>query len=404
MHQTQKSHKTTVRDKPKHSEKNTTVTKKGGSGGKGTWGSVQDEIRYAGGSEDSHAVDQNDPNFDPADQEEKGYTLKQHVPPPEADRFFANTMRDLAQFKKKVRTACDEYIVALDAKDFIKNVQGLEFSLYHQDLPAILIKYSMDRSDTDRQHISSLLHTMVKENLVTPAQMTMGFRKVFNEIDELCVDAPNVRVILFEFVGHGRAAGYLDSDAVAAMEKEAVYLSEPEKLKTVKKMIKELVQEYLETGKVQEFIFAVKEIPPAVHFEVVKQLGNMALDKTDVERERANVALARIPISSDQMVKGFTILLNRVEDIYLDVPDVLRLLSCMLARAVADEALPPAFLLRLDLAETDFGFQVARQAQNLLQGGVASLENVWGQAEREEEYCAEIECANYVPCPFHPLN
>jgi hypothetical protein len=285
-------------------------------------------------------------------------------------------------------------------------VQGLEFSLFHQDLPAILIKYSLDRSDSDRQHISSLLQTLVKENLVTTSQMTVGFRKLFNQIDELCVDAPNTKVILFEFVGHGRAAGYLDSGAVAAMEKETLYLAEPHKLVSWKKTIKDIIQEYFVSGEARELVRAISEIPAAMHFEVVKQLGNTALDRTNAERERASVAFANLSgstISGDQMAKGFTILLNRVEDIYLDVPDVLRLLSCLLARAVSDEVLPPAFLLRLDLAESDFGFQVARQAQTLLQrsGAATFLENVWGQAEGDADYCQNLRCFNRVPCPEH---
>lgn len=404
MYPTQKSHKSDIRDKPKHSDKLTTTTKKGGGGGKGTWGSIQDDIRYA--DEDVHAVDERDPNYDPTDSEEKGFTLKSYNPTPEVDRFFANTMRDLTLFKRKVRAACDEYISSLDSAEFIKSVQGLEFSLYHQDLPAILIKYALDRSDSDRQHISSLLHYMVRENLLTSAQMTKGFRKLFNVIDELAVDAPNARVILFEFVGHGRAAGYLDSEAVAAMENEAVYLSEPEKSATWKKTIKDIVQEYFVSADVKELERAVKEVPSAMHFEVIKQMGNTALDKGNAERERANVAFAALvgtTISADQMAKGFTILLNRVEDIYLDVPEVLKLLSRMLARAVSDEALPPAFLLRLDLHEGDLGFQVAKEAQTLLKqpGAVQFLENVWGQAKQDDEYCDNLGCYNRTPCPAH---
>lgn len=407
MHPTQKSHKSGLRDKPKHSEKllsTTTTPKKGGAGGKGTWGSFKDDIRYA--DEDGHAIDVNDPNYDPADAEEKGYHLKRYNPAPEVDRFFANTMRDLTLFKRKVRSACDEYISSLDAAEFIRSVQGLEFSLYHQDLPAILIKYALDRSDSDRQHISSLLHAMVKENLLTSAQMTKGFRKLFNVVDELVVDAPNARVILFEFVGHGRAAGYLESEAVAAMENEAVYLSEPEKLVTWKKVIKDIVQEYFVSADVKELERAVKEIPSAMQFEVIKQLGNVALDKGDAEREWANVGFAELvggAVSADQMAKGFTILLNRVEDIYLDVPDVLKLLSRLLARAVSDEALPPAFLLRLDLHEGDLGFQVAKEAQHLLKqpGAVQFLANVWGQAAQDDDYCHDLGCYNRVPCPDH---
>jgi hypothetical protein len=52
------------------------------------------------------------------------------------------------------------------------------------------------------------------------------------------------------------------------------------------------------------------------------------------------------------------VLLERVEDLTLDVPDVPRLLSLILARAIADEAIPPSFLLRLDLASEDQGFKV----------------------------------------------
>ena len=405
MYPTQKSHKSGLRDKPKHSDKlltSSSVPKKGGGGGKGTWGSYKDDVRYA--DEDGHAVDEGDPNYDPA--EEKGYLLKRYNPAPEVDRFFANTMRDLTLFKKKVRSACEEYISSLDATEFIKSVQGLEFSLYHQDLPAILIKYALDRSDSDRQHISSLLHAMVKENLLTSAQMTKGFRKLFNVIDELAVDAPNARVILFEFVGHGRAAGYLESEAMATMENEAVYLSEPEKLARSKKAIKDIVEEYFVSADVDELVRAVKEIPPATTFEVIKQMGNTALDRGDAERERANVGFAALvggAVSADQMAKGFTILLSRVEDIYLDVPDVLRLLSRMVARAVSDEALPPAFLLRLDLHEGDLGFQVAKEAQHLLgqPGAVQFLENVWGQAKEDEDYCHDLGCYNRLPCPDH---
>ncbi len=84
-------------------------------------------------------------------------------------------------------------------------------------------------------------------------------------------------------------------------------------------------------------------------------------------------------IGADQVVKAFEILLQRVEDLYLDVRNVLHLLACFLARAVVDEAVPPAFLLRQDLAVSDMGYRVVKEASELLKGkGVAKrLENVW---------------------------
>lgn len=85
--------------------------------------------------------------------------------------------------------------------------------------------------------------------------------------------------------------------------------------------------------------------------------------------------------------KGFSALLSNVEDLILDVPDVLRLLSCFIARAVIDEVLPPAFLLRVDLGVKDSGTQVLNQAQLLLNQERAAqrIESVWEEMEWEEE-------------------
>ena len=50
----------------KNSQRAGAATKKGGAGGKGTWGRVGDEYDGAPSS-----LDHNDPNFDPEDEREK---------------------------------------------------------------------------------------------------------------------------------------------------------------------------------------------------------------------------------------------------------------------------------------------------------------------------------------------
>lgn len=52
-------------------------------------------------------------------------------------------------------------------------------------------------------------------------------------------------------------------------------------------------------------------------------------------------------ITHDQLASGFTRLLSSADDLLLDVPDALRLLSLFLGRAVVDELLPPAFLTQV---------------------------------------------------------
>lgn len=383
MHTTQKSHKDQTRDKPKHSNKDIQVTKKGGAGGRGTWGNPKDDIKYM--NEDDHAMDNEDPNYDPTDQHEDpgSYQLKAWTPTEERKTTFSNNMTDLNAYKRLVKDACKEWLVSHDEGEFIGSITEAKYTLFHQDLPAILVKYSLDKSDAERQLICKMLQTLNKQNIVTAAQMTQGFSKLYHGLDELIVDAPNAKTILSEFVNHGTGAGYVDGTRVAQMESEALELLDLQALGEWKKKIKSIVKEYFTSNLVDELTSQVKALKPAFHFEVVKQLVSLSMDLTGTEREKANMALASLvgtAISSEQAVKGVTILLGRVEDIYLDVPDVLYLLSCIIARMTIDEALPPAFLLRVDLCEADMGFQVATQAQVILSSdnAAARLETVWG--------------------------
>ncbi len=81
--------------------------------------------------------------------------------------------------------------------------------------------------------------------------------------------------------------------------------------------------------------------------------------------------------------KGFELLLSSVDDLYNDVPKVLEYLSKFLARAVADECLPPAFLSRFNVPDEDLGAQVARLAAILLHTphAAARLAKVWGPGD-----------------------
>eukprot|EP00879_Flechtneria_rotunda_P027618 GHRR01029593.1.p1 GENE.GHRR01029593.1~~GHRR01029593.1.p1 ORF type:complete len:199 (+),score=60.34 GHRR01029593.1:872-1468(+) len=77
----------------------------------------------------------------------------------------------------------------------------------------------------------------------------------------------------------------------------------------------------------------------------VKRLVTLALDRKDKEREMASSLLSNFyaeVISADQMQKGFARLVESIDDLVLDVPDAVELLSLFIARGVVDDVLPPA--------------------------------------------------------------
>ena len=49
-------------------------------------------------------------------------------------------------------------------------------------------------------------------------------------------------------------------------------------------------------------------------------------------------------LSADQLAMGFTRLLAAADDLVLDCPEVVHLLSLFLGRAIVDEIVPPSYL------------------------------------------------------------
>lgn len=84
------------------------------------------------------------------------------------------------------------------------------------------------------------------------------------------------------------------------------------------------------------------------------------MDLHDRDRELASNLLPSLypnVISHAKIVEGFTLLLQRIEDLKLDIPSAPEYLSKFLARAVVDDLLPPAFL-SADTADVELAKEV----------------------------------------------
>jgi programmed cell death protein 4 len=183
------------------------------------------------------------------------------------------------------------------------------------------------------------------------------------------------------------AAEYLSEPVATAIAEAAEKLKDPVEVAKAKNDAQELVNEFLDNEDLAEAELRVTELKqPHFHHIIVKQIISTSLDRSNRERELASYFLATLSgstLQSTEVEKGFEILLSRVEDLYNDVPNILEYLSSFLARAVADECLPPAFLARFNLPEQDLATQVIQQAISHLHKKHASarLAKVWGPGD-----------------------
>lgn len=261
----------------------------------------------------------------------------------------------------------------------------------HQDLPYILIKLSFDLTDADRVRISNLLHHLFKHGLMTHLQMAASVRKLYNSLSDLVVDTPNARTLLREHVQFAVAAGFLDATLATQMEAEQEALADTNKVSELKAKIKSIVKEFYRSEDLPDATRSFAELNCAfLGYEIVKTLISTALDASNRQREGASQFLGDQNgslLSQADIEKGFTLLLERVDDLVLDVPAILKLLSIFIARAVIDEALAPSFLVRVDLSAQELGSRVLQQAQALLAQANASsnLAYAWEDMELEEQ-------------------
>ena len=393
---TRKSFKSLLRDKPRHSGKllsHGLSPRKGGSG-RGNVGRPGDELNQP-------HLHPNDPNFAPEDDEDDGLyllpTSSHLLPSSSTSSSFSSSIASYARFKVAIKAAAKEYVASLDLLEFGAAVAELRLPLFYQDLPYIIIKLSFDLSPAARHTLSSLLLHLYKQTpqLITAQHVSHSVTKLCYALPDLLLDVPQARCYIKEFAQFFVAAGMLQGQVWEECERYEGMMGDAERVTALKQRIDVIVADLLTTEEVDDAIQSIHALQcPTLLCEVVKALLRSSFDRGNRQRELASRFLCFATgsiFSSEAVEQGFATLLQRVEDLFLDVPDVLYLLSVFIARAVVDECLQPSFLSRVDVDERDLGAQVLQQAGKLLQGeGRAErMERCW-RGEREGRRSSQL--------------
>jgi len=189
------------------------------------------------------------------------------------------------------------------------------------------------------------------------------------------------------FLGHvKRLCG---EEAGATILAKLSQLQLPFPLTIFKGKVKEIVDEYLVSGELGDALEQLADLKePRWGHEVVKRIVVTALEKKNAERESASVLLSGLTrtYGSEQFFEGFIRTLRGIDDLALDTPNVCPLLANFIARAIADDCLPPIFisLVPKKVVEAGKGAQVASLVKNLLEqhGSSERIMNVWGVGAR----------------------
>ncbi|XP_002964316.2 programmed cell death protein 4 [Selaginella moellendorffii] len=343
-------------ERKSHSGKNGRP-KKGGSGGKGTWGSVMED-----GSK-RVLIDRNDPNYDSG--EEPYHLIGAHV------------AQSLQVYKEKVVYIVEEYFATGNVADAATDLRDLGSPSYHHYFVKRLISMALDRHDREKEMASVLLSALYAD-VMEPDQLAKGFTKLLESADDLALDIPDATDVLALFLARAVVDDILPPaflsktqavlpDGSKGLEvlqnAEKSYLNAPlhaevverrwggstqTTVEEVKRKITDLLKEYVESGDQAEARRCIRELNvPFFHHEVVKKALTLVIEKKSAEagivsllQECADEGL----ISSNQMSKGFSRVFDALEDLSLDVPQAREILEDLAAKAMSAGWLSSSFV------------------------------------------------------------
>ncbi|CAH1258484.1 PDCD4 [Branchiostoma lanceolatum] len=143
-----------------------------------------------------------------------------------------------------------------------------------------------------------------------------------------------------------------DSDAQGNYELETIAPElTPEE---VEKTIKPVIQEYFEHGDTSEVAVTLGELNLGhKKHEIATHAVSMALDKHDSHREMTSRLISDLYgniLTHREMAAAFDSILDDLSDLTLDTPDAPHVVGSFIARAVADDVLPPKYVTNYKLS------------------------------------------------------
>ncbi|WJX71168.1 MA3 DOMAIN-CONTAINING TRANSLATION REGULATORY FACTOR 2 [Trifolium repens] len=322
--------------------------KKGGSGGKGTWGGLLD-------TDDGNSLDPNDPNYDSTEEYDESTEKK--------------TNTALEEYKKKATVIVEEYFATDDVVATMSELREVGKPEYSYYFVKKLVSMSMDRHDKEKEMAAILLSALYAD-IIHPSQVYKGFTKLVESADDLIVDIPDTVDILALFIARAVVDDILppaflkkqianlpnDSKGAEVLKKaEKSYLTAPlhaeiierrwggsknTTVDDVKARINNFLKEYVVSGDKKEAFRCIKDLKvPFFHHEIVKRALIMAMERRQAETPLLDLlkeAAEEGFINTSQMSKGFSRLIETVDDLSLDIPNARGILQQLMSKAASE--------------------------------------------------------------------
>ncbi|KAL0656670.1 hypothetical protein Bca4012_077254 [Brassica carinata] len=257
-----------------------------------------------------------------------------------------------------------------DKKEAFRCIKALKVPFFHHEIVKRALIMAMERQKAQVK-LLDLLKEAVEVGLINTTQVTKGFSRIIDSVEDLSLDIPEARSVLQSFISKVAYEGWLWASSLKSLSAGEKLLETPALmcLKTRLSRLSEKVVHCLETE------------PSASSSQLraifVKYLITLAMDRKKREKEMACVLVCSLGFPAKDVRNAFSMLIESADDTALDNPVVVEDLAMFLARVVVDEVLAPRDLEELG---STMGGKVIRTAKTLLEARLSGerILRCWG--------------------------
>ena len=326
------------------------LPKKGGAGGKGTWGKLVEVY-----DEDGHTRDSKDPNYNSEDEEET------YVVSPSSPHMGQE------QFQKQAEVIFKEYFDHGNTQEVADSLAEWNHKNYKHEIVHILITLAMEEHDT-RRELASVLISDLYSHAINSRDIAHGFDLLLSQLDDLSLDTPDAPEVLGNFMARCVAddclpPAYVNNHSESTHPNMIRALKRAKLLLTMKHGLARLdnvwgmgggqrpvmfliskmnllLKEFLSSGDYNEAMRCLRELEvPHFHHELVYEAVVLVLEDggdrcVDVMSSLLQHMAQTTIITSDQFKQGFMRVFDDMTDIVLDVPNAYHTLTKLMERGV----------------------------------------------------------------------
>ncbi|KAI7757416.1 hypothetical protein M8C21_016052 [Ambrosia artemisiifolia] len=301
-------------------------------------------------------------------------------------RWGGSRNKTVEDVKAKIDNLLVEYAVSGDKKEAIRCINDLKVPFFHHQIVKRAIIMAMERKKAEGK-LLDLLKTASEECLINSSQISKGFTRIIDMIDDLSLDIPNAKELLQSLISKAASEGWLCASSLKEVPFSPKKLVGDSIVRAFKAKAQSIIQEYFLTGDVLEVNSCLESENlssiPELKAIFIKRLIMLAMDRKKREKEMASVLLSSLYFPADDVVNGFTMLIESADDTALDIPVVVEDLAMFLARAVVDDVLAPLHLEEIgggSLKPDSVGNQVLIMAKSLLNARLSGerILRCWG--------------------------